>query len=277
MSTTESQDTDVPTRTATLPLDSFREFIYPLAVLSSDCRVFLSDEGLTAKTVDPANVALCEPELSPSAFDDLDSPGESTIGMKVRKIAQVLFPADLQFHTHVPPIREEFEFDADTVTLTYHENRQNLTIEIGRQKFTLACIDPASVRKASEIPEMDLNAEVSLPGRLLRNGIVYSDHFADHIRAKYDVAQRRFSLEAEGATDDSDWGVTEPEAIVIRSQGDADSLYSADYCMDLAACLPDDREVRVEIGEEFPMKLTYEIADGAGEVCLMQAPRISSE
>jgi len=41
--------------------------------------------------------------------------------------------------------------------------------------------------------------------------------------------------------------------------------------------IPTDAEVTVELGEEFPVKMHFDIAEGSGNVTYMLAPRIQSE
>jgi proliferating cell nuclear antigen len=41
--------------------------------------------------------------------------------------------------------------------------------------------------------------------------------------------------------------------------------------------IPSDAEVTMELGEEFPVKLHFEFAEGLGQVTYMLAPRIQSD
>jgi proliferating cell nuclear antigen len=41
--------------------------------------------------------------------------------------------------------------------------------------------------------------------------------------------------------------------------------------------IPGDAEVAVDLGEEFPVKLHYQFAEGLGSVTYMLAPRIQSD
>jgi proliferating cell nuclear antigen len=41
--------------------------------------------------------------------------------------------------------------------------------------------------------------------------------------------------------------------------------------------IPKDTEVRIELGEEFPVKMHFEIAEGKGKITYMLAPRIQSD
>jgi len=41
--------------------------------------------------------------------------------------------------------------------------------------------------------------------------------------------------------------------------------------------IPKDAEVEMELGEEFPVKMHFDFAEGQGRVTYMLAPRIQSE
>ena len=58
--------------------------------------------------------------------------------------------------------------------------------------------------------------------------------------------------------------------------GPAASLFSLDYLQDMDRAIPKDAEVTLELGEEFPMKLHFDIAEGKGAATYMLAPRIQS-
>jgi len=59
--------------------------------------------------------------------------------------------------------------------------------------------------------------------------------------------------------------------------GEARSLFSLDYLSDMNNAIPKAAEVTTELGEEFPVKLHFDIAEGQGNVTYMLAPRIQSE
>ena len=65
--------------------------------------------------------------------------------------------------------------------------------------------------------------------------------------------------------------------LIDLTAGAADSLFSLDYLKDMNKAIPKSTEVTAELGEEFPVKLHYEFAEGLGHVTYMLAPRIQSE
>jgi len=61
--------------------------------------------------------------------------------------------------------------------------------------------------------------------------------------------------------------------------GDFESIYSLPYLngdSGMISGVPGDIDLRIRYGEEFPMKIDYEFADGHAETLLMLAPRINS-
>ena len=98
-----------------------------------------------------------------------------------------------------------------------------------------------------------------------------SDHIALGVREEENV----FYVEAEGDTDDVHLELEEEDLIDLQA-GPARSLFSLDYLKDINRAIPSNGEVAVDLGEEFPTKMHFEIAEGEGEVTYMLAPRIQS-
>lgn len=164
----------------------------------------------------------------------------------------------------------------DLVHLELDEETRKLHIEIEGLSYTLALIDPDSIRQEPDIPDLDLPAEIVLEGAQLDRGIKAADMVSDHIRLRVDEADETFHIQAEGDTDDVDLELT-AEDLISLSAGPADSLFSLDYLKDMNKAIAGDAEVRVELGEEFPVKLHYDFAEGLGQVTFMLAPRIQSD
>ena len=63
----------------------------------------------------------------------------------------------------------------------------------------------------------------------------------------------------------------------LLSAGEARSLFSLDYLNDMNKAIPSDAEVTTELGEEFPVKMHFDFAEGDGHATFMLAPRIQSD
>jgi proliferating cell nuclear antigen len=99
---------------------------------------------------------------------------------------------------------------------------------------------------------------------------------SDHIALGVDADAEEFFVEAEGDTDDVHLELGREDLIDLTA-GEARSLFSLDYLKDMNKAIPKDAEVTMELGEEFPVKMHFDFAEGDGHVTFMLAPRIQSE
>ena len=71
--------------------------------------------------------------------------------------------------------------------------------------------------------------------------------------------------------------VVQREQRADLTAGEARSLFSLDYLKDMNKAIPKDAEVELELGDEYPVKLHFDIAEAQGHVTYMLAPRIQSD
>ena len=230
-----------------------------VSVLVDECKIRLNEDALSIRAVDPANVGMVDLTLEAAAFESYDADG-GVIGVNLARLEDIAGMAG----------------SGDLIHLELDEETRKLHIEIDGLSYTLALIDPESIRQEPDIPELDLPAEIVVEGAQLDRGVTAADMVSDHIRLRVAEADESFLIEAEGDTDDVDLELTREDLIALTA-GPADSLFSLDYLKDMNKAIPGDAEVTVELGEEFPVKLHYEFAEGLGQVTYMLAPRIQSE
>ncbi|MFB6221469.1 MAG: DNA polymerase sliding clamp [Halolamina sp.] len=238
---------------------TLRDSLDAVSVLVDECKIRLNEEELSIRAVDPANVGMVDLTLEAAAFESYEADG-GVIGVNLDRLEDIAGMANSD----------------DLVHLELDEETRKLHIEVEGLSYTLALIDPDSIRQEPDIPELDLPAEITLEGAQLDRGITAADMVSDHIRLRVDEDAETFHIEAEGDTDDVDLELT-AEDLINLTAGPADSLFSLDYLKDMNKAIASDAEVRVELGEEFPVKLHYEFAEGLGTVTFMLAPRIQSE
>ncbi|WP_049981902.1 DNA polymerase sliding clamp [Halolamina rubra] len=244
---------------AIVSASTLRDSLDAVSVLVDECKIRLNEEELSIRAVDPANVGMVDLTLEAAAFESYEADG-GVIGVNLTRLEEVAGMANAD----------------DLIHLELDEETRKLHIEVEGLSYTLALIDPDSIRKEPDIPDLDLPAEITLEGAQLNRGITAADMVSDHIRLRVDETEETFHIEAEGDTDDVDLQL-EAEDLIALTAGPADSLFSLDYLKDMNKAIASDAEVRVELGEEFPVKLHYEFAEGLGNVTFMLAPRIQSD
>ena len=238
---------------------TFQDALDSVSVLVDECKIRLNEEELSIRAVDPANVGMVDLTLEAAAFESYDADG-GVIGVNLARLEDIAGMAN----------------SGDLIHLELDEETRKLHIEIDGLSYTLALIDPDSIRQEPDIPDLDLAAEIVVEGAQIDRGIKAADMVSDHIRLRVDETDEAFFIEAEGDTDDVNLKLDREDLIALTA-GPADSLFSLDYLKDMNKAIPSDAEVTVELGEEFPVKLHYGFAEGLGNVTFMLAPRIQSD
>ena len=233
-------------------------FTDPISQLVEECKVNLNEDGLHVRAVDPANVGMVESNAHAGGFESYEADG-GLIGLNVDRFEDVIGMAN----------------SGDLVHLELDEETRKLTIQIEGMEFTLALIDPDSIRAEPDIPDLDLTSEIVLEGRQIDRGIKAADMVSDHITLAVDEKEELFEIEAEGDTDDVHIGLERDDLIDLQV-GPARSLFSLDYLKDMSKAIDAGDEVTIELGEEFPVKLAFATEEGNVDVQYMLSPRIQS-
>ena len=244
---------------AIVSASTLQDALDSVSVLVDECKIRLNEEALSIRAVDPANVGMVDLTLEAAAFESYEADG-GVIGVNLARLEDIAGMAA----------------SGDLIHLELDEETRKLHIETDGLSYTLALIDPDSIRQEPDIPELDLPAEIVVEGAQMDRGVKAADMVSDHIRLRVDETAETFLIEAEGDTDDVDLELARDDLIALAA-GAADSLFSLDYLKDMNKAIPGDAEVTVELGEEFPVKLHYSFGERLGQVTYMLAPRIQSD
>jgi proliferating cell nuclear antigen len=244
---------------AIVSADTLQETLDSVSVLVDECKIHLDEDGLSIRAVDPANVGMVDLDLGAVAFESYEADG-GLIGVNLSRLEDIAGMADA----------------GQLVQLELDEETRKLHIQIDGLEYTLALIDPDSIRQEPDIPDLDLPAHVVIEGRDIDRAVTAADMVSDHIALGVDTGDELFYVDAEGDTDDVHLELTQDQLIDLDA-GDAHSLFSLDYLKDMNKAIPKDAEVELELGDEYPVKLHYDIAEAQGHVTYMLAPRIQSD
>ena len=244
---------------AIVSADTLQATLDSVSVLVDECKIHLTDEGLEIRAVDPANVGMVDLALDAAAFESYETDG-GLIGVNLSRLEDIAGMAD----------------SGQLIHLELDEETRKLHIAIDGLEYTLALIDPDSIRQEPDLPDLDLAAHVVIEGRDIDRAVTAADMVSDHIALGVDATDELFYVDAEGDTDDVHLEL-DTEDLIDLTPGDAHSLFSLDYLKNMDKAIPKDAEVRMELGDEFPVKMHFDFAEGHGSVTYMLAPRIQSE
>ena len=238
---------------------TLRAALDSVGVLVDECKIRLDEDELTIRAVDPANVGMVDLSLSPDAFESYETDG-GVIGVNLSRLEEMVKMASADQLVHL-------ELDEET---------RKLHIQFDGLEYTLALIDPDSIRQEPDLPDLDLAAEIVLEGSHIDRAVKAADMVSEHIVLGVNEEEDHFYVDAQGDTDDVHFEL-DREDLIDLTPGDAHSLFSLDYLKEMNKAIPNDAEVTIELGEDFPVKLHFDIAEGQGNVTYMLAPRIQSD
>lgn len=208
--------------------------------------------------MDPATVAAVDVKLDASAFESYAADG-SVVGVDVNRLDEVLRTAGT----------------GGTVALALDPETWRLHVGTDDLEYAMGLYDPESVREPPEMAELGFEhaAGVALPGETLDRVVTAAGMVADHLTLGVDPDAGAFTAEAAGDTDDVRFVVTAEEAAEF-SPGAADSLFSLSYLECVERAVPSGTNVRFRLGEDAPLGVEYDIAEGGGRVEAFVAPRL---
>lgn len=248
---------------AIIRAEDLTQFVENARTIAHEAKLRVTEGGFETKVVDPANVAMVSQTLDSAAFESYEFDG-GVLGVSLERLADVIGMADSD----------------ELVHLTLDETTRTLAIEVGHLGYTLALIEPDSIRGEPEIPGVldELNAKLVCEARELQHAQKAAGLCSDHTAYGASVDDEVFFAEAEGDTDGMryEWA-REDVGEGTSVDGDAHSLYSLDYLKDILKPISSGAEVSLHVGEEFPLFLDSNFADGHGDLRYMVAPRISSD
>ncbi len=240
--------------------DAIQTAVESVDALFDECHLHLDEEGIRLSGIDPATVASVELTLGRAAFDAYEATGVHT-GVGLSRLKDVVGMADSG---------QSVAFDLSSETRT-------LEIRIGGLEYTLALLDPDTIRQPPDSPDdgFDFVGEVVTKSDDFDRAVRAADMVSNHLALGIDTDEDSFYVEAEGDTDDVSLALADDD-LVDLTPGEAHSLFSLDYLTAIDRAMPTDRDIELRLGTEQPATIAYEFADGAGSVEYVVAPRISS-
>lgn len=243
---------------AVINAEVFKDAIEAVSTLVDEAKFRLTKDSMSARAVDPANVAMVAFDMNAKAFDTFEAT-EGEIGIDLVRFMDILGMASRD----------------DKLELNLNEETRKLEIRTSGLAYTLSLLDPSSIRKEPKVPNLELPAKIVLNGTELKRAVKAAEKVSDHMALG--VQDKTFYVEAEGDLDKVRLEIPESSLISLKSTGNVRSLFSLDYLNDIVKSLGKAEQVSIDLGSDYPVKLTFGIAGGNGTVVYLLAPRIESE
>jgi proliferating cell nuclear antigen len=252
--------------TTSIDAGTLRTTLDVLQTAADEAKLHLGADGLEVHIVDPANVMMHHIDVSAAAFRTTPS-GSFTVGVNLERLADFCAKAG----------------SGQTIDFSFKPATRELNIQYDRVDYDMACIDPDSIRKEPDVNDLDLPNWATVPTSDLSDALYHADLVSDHVNLTCDSDAETLTVTAEGDTDDVTVTLDDAEFVNHHIREDTTAKFSMAYLYSGSQGSGDHgkvvkeipgEEVTVTLGDEFPMWLDYEYADGDAEVRTMLAPRI---
>ncbi len=242
---------------ARMRMEVLRELVEVISTLVSEVKLGVSKDGIDVKAVDPSHVAMLVLKLQKGAFEEFT--GEPTdIGVDVEKLKEVLRLCK----------------PGDILDLQFDGGKNRLVIHVGKVTRHMSVVDPAGITDP-KVPNVSPPAMVVVNMEELRQGIRGSESISDHVTLTLDPES--FSMHSEGETDRVDMKLPKEGLSRLDVKESVHSMYPLDFFSAMMKSITSSDKVTLHVGNEYPLKIEFELAGGKGEGRFLLAPRVEED
>jgi proliferating cell nuclear antigen len=126
-----------------------------------------------------------------------------------------------------------------------------------------------------KVPNLNLPAKIRVRTEELRQGIRASESVSDHIALI--ATPDGFEILSEGDADSVNLKLPKDMLDELVCKEKARSLFPLDYFANMIKAISTAPTVTMYMGNDYPVRLEFDIAGGKGQVKYLLAPRIESE
>jgi len=237
--------------------DTLKGIVNVISTLVDEVKFSVDAEGIGLKAVDPAHVAMIEVYIGKGAFESY-SAEPTEIGVDLDKVKEVL----------------KLAVSGDVISMEQDESHGRLIFKVGNITRRMNLVDTSSMSDP-KVPQLSLQAKIDIQVAELQRGIKAAETISDHIALTAD--EEFFELSSEGDTDSASLRLDKSKLKSIEAKAKVCSLFPLDYFSNLVKAVPSETVVKIELDNDYPVKIGFDLADGNGSVRYLLAPRIESD
>ena len=242
---------------ARIKMEVLRELVEVISTLVSEVKLSISKDGIDVKAVDPSHVAMLVLKVNKSAFEEFT--GEPTeIGLDVEKLKEVLRLCK----------------PGDIIDLQYDGGKNRLVLHVGKVTRHMAVVDPAGITDP-KVPNVSPPGIAVVRMEELRQGIRGSESISDHVTLTLDT--EGFTMHSEGETDRVDMKLPKEGLKRLEAKEPVRSMYPLDFFSNMVKSITSSEEITLHVGNEYPLKIEFQLAGGKGEGRFLLAPRVEED
>jgi len=236
--------------------DTLKELVTIVTTLVDEAKFSITPDGIQLRAVDPAHVAMVDLKLNKEAFEEYKA-DETELGIDVAKLDQFLRLAKA----------------GEAVDIVNDEDKGRLNVMVGNTTKKMSLIDTTGMSDP-KLPNLNLPAKISMKIDDISQGIKASESVSDHIALT--ATKDTFEMVCEGDTDQVQMKLAKDQLIELECNDKVKSLFPLEYFSSMMRAIPSQAKITLNLGNDYPVKIEFQIAGGNGNVVYLLAPRIES-
>ncbi|MCL2712472.1 MAG: proliferating cell nuclear antigen (pcna) [Methanomassiliicoccaceae archaeon] len=242
---------------AEIKSDTLKGLVNIISTLVDEAKFNVGEDGVNLKAVDPAHVAMVDLTIGKGAFESYSATG-TEMGIDLDKMKEMLKLAG----------------SGDVIDMEQDESQGRLIIKVGNITRRMNLVDTAGMNDP-KVPQLSLPVNVDVAISELQRGMKAAESVSDHIALSAD--EEAFELFCEGDTDTVSLRLDRTKLAGLSASSKVKSLFPLDYFSNLVKAVPAETIVKISLGNDYPVKLSFSFADGNCVVGYLLAPRIEND
>lgn len=235
-----------------------KEVVEVISTLVDEAKFNINKDGIVVKAVDPAHVAMVELTLGSKAFEEYKA-SEIELGIDVDKLKDVL---------------RWVEHPTDSILMEYDKSKNKFVVMVGNAKRTMPLVDTSNMTD-TKVPNLNLPVKIVAKIRDITNTIKASDKVSDHIAIQ--ASPDGLNMTARSGEDILEVTLNKETLESIDCKENTKSLFALDLFSKMIRATGSSEKITLNLGNDFPIRMEFDIAEGNGHVKYLLAPRIESE
>jgi len=240
----------------------WKDCIGAISNLVEEVTFEFDEEGVEMRAMDPSHVALTDFWLSSDAFEGYDTNEMVKLGVDLDEMDSIMSRAN----------------KSDKSVLEYDEEGNCLRLEFrgaSTRKFTLPLLE-IDEEELPE-PELDFTAEAKVTAGVIKEGLKDASLVGDNV--KFTISDDAFVMSSESDTSSAEMRLSEGDEGLegLSAEGSSSAMYNIDYLENMVKSASSGDVVEINHGNDLPIELIFEIADGEGRLRFLLAPRVEAE
>jgi proliferating cell nuclear antigen len=251
------------TLTFSLNVDVLKQFLNELSALTDEAKIVFSvTDGLKAKVVDPAYIAMVETGIALEMLESFDWTPHSVPVKEDGYVAE--FGIDI---IKISSYLKSLKLKDTVLRFSVDLDKRKMTVDAPTGQRVMSLIDTTGMSDP-KIPTLNLPTEVTVHDqKAFRRALGEAAEISDHVVLRYDNQANAMFIECEGDMDKMQSEIARPEDN-IRGTESSKSLFPLEYLANFARAIP--CAFRLTIGTDYPLKIAY------GRTVYLLAPRIET-